>query len=368
MVIIILFYITLMFLNLFSWHIKSNSYAIQILSLALIIILMSGNTEGPDIINYIYVYSHQDEFQFGDLGYQFLEDLFYNRLHLSFFQFRYLITTFCFILIYSTLSFFKINRHLFIFLYMSYLFFMDTIQIRNFIVMAMFTFSFRYLLGKKKGDWIKFVIINLLATTIQVASIINILLLLVKVITPKKLMKICVVSGTIMFGISLLIKMFGGNVLMVVLNMVASDVSRGEGYYVSETHMSGLAILTTVVLGIYLCKVHRDKMVQKQIDSSSLEATCTIYVGNLIMLVFASTLLVNINFYRFYRNFLPLLFIDYTIFLDSYRIKSTVRKKYLVLVLFTTFLWYLFDIVFINEVQECVNPIFEHNILWEDAA
>ena len=124
-----------------------------------IFILMTYNSGGPDIANYIngYINSLVGNTGFGEGGFNLLMKL-GNILHLSFYSFRAVLTIVCLLLLHHTIKFYNANENSVISLYMLFLFFMDTIQIRNFVVEIIFIYSTRFLIQDKAFNSLKYII------------------------------------------------------------------------------------------------------------------------------------------------------------------------------------------------------------------
>lgn len=361
----VFFYISLIVINLLLWLHKKKEPVILNLTLLALYILMSGNSEGPDIIGTIHVYSHPDEFTFNDPGYQLLQSLSYNVFNIDFVYFRYFLTSFCVLFIWRTIRFYNTGGHLMIALYMLYLFFMDTIQMRNFFAQVIVLYAFKYLLSERRTDHYKFIIYVLLASSMHVATLVYLLLIIPKFINKKKTLVLFGVLGAGIFVLSVLAKIAGSNFVRIVISMIITEGSRGEGYFESETNLSGLAISFTIVLGIFYCYYMKKRLSIYGESSRAFMLSDNLFTSNIIMLVFLSMLLININFYRYFRNFLLLIYLCAELYLDSYKENGRRRWGGLLSIILITSLWFIMDIIIINGFDECVVPIFEHNFLWE---
>lgn len=339
---------------------------ILLATVGIIIFYMSGNTEGPDVGNYISGYRHPEQYEFTDFGYQFLEIFFGNTLKIDFFAFRYLISVICFFLIFISIKRCKANGHFVIGLFMIYLFFIETIQFRNFIVSSLFVFSFSYYVRGKKKDLFVYVIINLLAATIHIIALLNLLFLATKVLNEKKTIKFFTISGVIIFIMSVVGKVFGGNVIQVIIGLLISDGERGTGYAATETRFSWVALSFLYFGMLWLTKSSYYYSIKAYESYRVRSVTLSTYQCSLILLIFLGTLMLNVSFYRIYRNMLLLQFISISACINNYQIRRISREKLAFGAIIFAILWFVIDIVMIEGYDRCVDPIFLHNIAWEN--
>ena len=365
MAVILIFWIFLIVLNLGLWSSRKKQPIVFIVTLTAIFILMCGNSEGPDVTGMMYVYTHQDEYQFNDFGYQFLENFFYNDHKVEFLYFRSLLTLVCFYLIHKTLVYYKVNYHLVLALYMMYMFFMDTIQMRNFFVVSALTYSFKYLCIPNTKATVKFVLIIFLVSTLHIAALVNLLFLLNKYLNKKFLIYTGVVLGILIFGASLMARFLGGNLLMVISNMIISDGTRGSGYLETETRYSGIVVTVLIILNLYYCYKSMKRLELVNNNTKYVVFSEIFFTSNILLFSFISTLLINISFYRFFRNMFLLQYILYAMYLDSYKLSNSNRMVHFIGIFILTLLWFIIDICIVNSYEECVTPIFEHNFIWE---
>lgn len=358
-------WVFIIIVNLVLGYYRKTSYPILLATVGINIFFMSGNTEGPDVGNYINVYRHPENYEFSDFGYQFLEIFCGFILKIDFFTFRYIISVICFLLIFITIKRCRANGHFVMALFMMYLFFTETIQFRNFIVSSLFVFSFSYYIRGKKKDLFIYVIINLLAASIHIVALVNLLFLTPKIFNEKKSIKFFTTCGLIIFIMSVVCKVLGGNLMTFIINSLLSDSERGAGYARTETKLSWIALsflyfgmLSLSRKAYYYSIVNHESFRVRTISHST-------YQCSLIIIIFLGTLMLNVSFYRFFRNLLLLQFITISACINNYHIRKTNRKRLALGTIIFAILWFVIDIVMIEGYQECVDPIFLHNIAWE---
>ena len=154
-------------------------------TLAFMWILFWANTSNPDYNSYLNLYSSANESAFFTnnlsigAGYLLLQKV-SVMLGLEYKYFLMIIVFFAFFLIDSTVRRFTNNSNYVYLLYFIFPFFLDIVQVRNFMVMALLVFSFKYLIEDKKWSNLKFFIFMILAATIQYIALFYIPFILVK--------------------------------------------------------------------------------------------------------------------------------------------------------------------------------------------
>lgn len=359
------FWLFLLCLNLILGYQKRSLRFIQLITLLIIMVLMCGNSEGPDITGLIYVYSHPDAIEYNDIGYDALCVLFRDYLNIDFYYFRFIVTTAFMLMLWNTLNFYKVNIHLFLALYMCYLFFIDTIQNRNMFAMITITFTSRYLIDSNKKNNIKFVLITLLVSTIHVITLTNLLYLLAKYMKRKLAIYTFAGLGSLIALLSLIAKSMGGNMMLMISSMFLPKESRVDGYFETETRFSGPALGFLAIWAIVLCYKAAKRLKNLELDEKTRKLVDIVLLCSLVTLIFIGTLLLNVSFYRFFRNLLLLQFMVMILWLNSYKVKAQKRFINFLSVLGLSVMWFVIDVCLIETYEVCVTPVFEHNFLWE---
>ncbi|MGY6213107.1 EpsG family protein [Cytobacillus firmus] len=140
-----------------------------IMFILLLCIIMGANTVNPDI--YAYTVTYDPNREGTDYGYMLLVK-FFNLLGFEYTGFRMITSIFGILLIHQTVKKLIRNHSPFYLLYFIYPFFIDIVQVRNFLVMALFIYSIPFLLSNKRLDIVKYIILTLLASTIQLTAIV----------------------------------------------------------------------------------------------------------------------------------------------------------------------------------------------------
>ena len=173
-------YAVIEILNKFMMIIKNNSRIVGFFTLFFIWCLLVGNVETPDTNNYLYQYNNLNitAYHSKEIGYIFLIRI-GNKLGLEYFQFRMLVLIPCLMLIHITIKKYSGNYHYVYFYYLLYSFFMDAVQINNFIAMSFLIYSMNYLNKGESYSRVKFICCILLASSIHTASLFYLVMLFV---------------------------------------------------------------------------------------------------------------------------------------------------------------------------------------------
>lgn len=159
-IVIILIYVLLMIANYVLFVNKKRLVIVELLTMFLLILLMGGNTDCADYIDYQNWYESQTYPIVMEPGYMAVANLF-STLGLSFVGFRFVYYSFFFILLIVALSRIINNYHLLCLCYLGLFFILDTIQIRNTMAIAFLLLAIAYL---AKGQKLRFIIIVVMAT------------------------------------------------------------------------------------------------------------------------------------------------------------------------------------------------------------
>lgn len=132
--------------------------------LLLMFVLSAFNYDNPDYIPYLTTYNQgleEHEWLYNLLA------LYAQRLGITFIGFRLILILCCFLLIRHTVNKYCIRPDVFCILYFLFPFFLDVVQLRNFIAMSILIYGFPYLLQKNIAGRIYFLILLLIAGGFQ---------------------------------------------------------------------------------------------------------------------------------------------------------------------------------------------------------
>lgn len=115
--------------------------------------------------------------------------------------------------------------------YFIFPFVFDAIQLRNFMALSLIIFALRFLIRNNKFDWLKYLILNIIAISFHTFAIICLFFLLLNFISKKRLYIICTLGAIVEFVILL-----NKNILIEFLSLFVKE-SKIEAYFISMTYM-----------------------------------------------------------------------------------------------------------------------------------
>ena len=216
-----------------------------------------------------------------------------------------------FLLIWIGLRRLRINVNLVLGLYAIYPFTMDVIQNRNLLATSIIIFSIPWLCSEKKGNTIKYIIGVLLATLIHRIAIVYLVLLLAKkgrneVLRKRFLSTLVVLS----FLLALVMRIAPGTTQVVINFLMSINRERTTAYTQVLLRWGFLLFWTMELLYVLSSKILIDGIKNESFSTnnndwpafSNAEIIDLIYWVNLCCCCFLPLLMININFYRIYRD------------------------------------------------------------------
>lgn len=358
--------------NIFCFSVKKESRIVKLLTLIIILIIWGGNVFGPDIANYMRNYKigiHSIAQEQEKLYYIFMNICF--SLKFTFFQYRIIVSLCAILVFYFVFKKFNTNIHLISVLYMLTIFFMDGIQIRNFLGLA-FVYLGLYILYEKNKWWkIEYIICIILASLIHSALIVYLVFLIVPKDLDKKYSKReirIILGGGILFY--LYMYAFRNSLNFLVSITEIGGEAKATEYAQYTTHYGSLIIfllqMIAIILSMYNYKkvVEKNKIiVQKNYDTKlcgiekDLKVLKFIIYINTIALLFVPFSIIQSTYYRLIRNLVLLNFIGMGIVSKWY--KRNV-KIFIINFIFIG-IWFYKEYVFGGGFQEYIIPFMEYN-------
>lgn len=356
-------YVILVATNLIYGFLNKKNKIISFFSYFIIILLMSLNTNGPDVGNYLYDYNLNQNGQviIAETGYNFIRYFFSNTLKLDFFAFHLFISLFCIFLMRSTVSYMHANENCVIGLFMSYLFFIDTIQIRNFIIEAIFVYAVRFLFVDKKFNTLKYIGCILIAFLFHKIALVYLVLLIIKFKSFKPLIKVIFSISVIAFVFFAISRSTLKNLIIFVTQLFGLKSS----YSFSETRYSFIPIVLLYFAELFVIVYFKKHIMNEKNSRENSFLNCLINI-QMILSATLSLLLINMNFYRIIRNILFIKYIAMAIYLNHLDKNSTLRAGLILFAVMSTLSWFIVDYVLINDFAIIAEPIFTCNLIFNN--
>ena len=311
-------------LGSFKFHISLGDL-LAIWLMCYLIIIVSNTTNIPDYLTYKHIYESSS--QNFELGYQVLQTIAHSA-GLNFETFRVCVLLLSFVLMYFGLKKLQVGINVPFSLYAIYPFTMDVIQYRNMLAISIIIFSLHYLLKPGKKNTVKYIIGVLVAFSIHVLSIVYLLLLIANYKSEKKTRRqliIVLFAASIIF--SIVMKMFTGVKILVTSYLFFFNSDKATVYSRGIINW-GFLYFWLMHLGFvasaYFLKDSVSEDLCGNLDDNNLLPKHFIWYD----LVIACTLplcLININFYRIYRNLLLFNYVQSEFYLRG---KSIKRRRF----------------------------------------
>lgn len=342
-------------------------------SAVVILIIWVGNVEGPDISNYLNNYDKAEIIFMNKGFYQCIYQGIMALCHLcglSFMQFRFVVTFPALLLMYNSLKKYSVNLHGVIMIYLAYIFFLDGVQIRNFLGYTVF-FNSLHILYNRKNYWrIEYIISIFVAGLIHSSFWVYIIFALipVNVKNKKSFMFIHVCMGVMITFLCINFQ----RILIPIINILGSvDSTRTTGYTVASTKFGSLISMIMQIFATYIV-LFSYKVVENnnnflflnnkiKKDKKIIETVVWINILELYLLPFC---VLQITFYRLVRN---LFLINTICFMISFKYYNANYKyiKYITLGGVYFILWFIIEFYVLGTVDGIITPLFESNYFLE---
>ena len=339
-------------MNILSFLIDKYSKMISVISLVLLSIVIYNAQKYADIINYerYFIGTLTKTYVSREIGFFYITK--FVQLFTTDYN-TYRTVLFCFGLLIMCCTAFRYgdNISLFLIAYASYFYFLDGIQIRNFLSISIVAYSMKWILQEEKESIFKYITGIVIASTIHSMFIIYALFILVKYDYINKLngkdYKKVITELAVLLSVLMFIAFRYSSIIQVLIMSFGSnfaDISeRIAAYFSTSTHLgwvlpSVLYILNLVLLAYAKKALENDSAIitsrrlhyhKKTIilsedilfDKSILDR---LLFMNIIGLFFIPLCIVNLTFYRIGKN---LALIDFTFFPQIYKYLSVVDRN-----------------------------------------
>lgn len=362
----ILAYLTFYILCILNivWGIrKKKSNVLYAIALVVIFVIMTFNYDGPDIEAYRLTYELVGNANnlhgaisatYMENGYAFLMFC-ANRIGLDFYAFRIILTIVCLTLFVSIIKFYKVNPNFIIGLYMAYVFFFDTIQLRNFIIQFIILFATRYLFDKSAKSMLKYLICIVVAASIHTLSWLFLSLLLIRFVKTKVGYQRIFAMAASLFVLCMIMR----PVLPQVVDILAKILKRGSGYFSGTLRFNYLVVMVLHMFGIIPLYLYRKNITNKE---SKQKVTAILRI-QIIMGLFLPLCFINSNFNRIFRNILIFDTIGLTLLYQNLKKNTESNDVTLMFQLILVFGWLATDL-FRNRDVNLINSVIEYNLVY----
>lgn len=298
-------------LNMLNVFIRKKRKFISVSLFLLLVILMGTNTNNPDYFVY------KDYFNLtrsiNDFGFMFLIRLF-NSLNISYEHFRLILAFIGLLLINITVKKSTNNNSLFYLLYFIYPFFIDVVQIRNFIAYAIVLYAITYLIEGTKNGKTKFAALVLIASSIHLTSVIYLVFLFIEKIKKPNFLRLFYYLLIFIIMLVTIHRPLFINMMDQLFSFVANFDNRIMYYNVISTRYGYLFywFIQFGFIGIIVFLRNTLKSQESNVFMYNLDFKRDVaYIDlvfwlNMLTLIFLPAYAIHSLYFRFYRNLVPL--------------------------------------------------------------
>ena len=313
------YYILLTVNSILAIEHKKNRFVAGI-SFIFLLILFAGNTLNGDYYSYLYPYLEKDFSDF-EIGYQIIASIF-SEANLSYNIFLLFVGISCYGLItYMFNKNFGASLHVFFSLYFPIILFYDINQIRNFILTVFLIFAISLLFRGKK---IWFVILLFIASLFQMLALAYIPLAFLveendnRKYRQKNLIKIIVILSMILS----ILTFFNGKkipFLYSFFSIILGENSEKLVYFSSSTMHWGFVLTYIMQFAnvILILNSYRNLKINN-VDREKQQLVFNSLIVNCYGFVTFPFLMINLTFYRVFRNFSFLNYIIVALTISSF--------------------------------------------------
>ncbi|MFD0898441.1 EpsG family protein [Loigolactobacillus binensis] len=321
-----------------------------------LIVLLGGNNKNADFFTYQWLYSAH--IPYGEPGYQVLTRL-GPMLGLNYQQFRLILTAIFMIVLYRGVQ--KLTPHTagFMAFYFCYPFFLDLIQLRNFMMMALLVYASHFLLEKTYRNLALFTLFVLLGASLQVLGLLYLLVIPLYYFDAHNLWKIGLLTVVFLLSVVVMVPVFSQMMLAVLSSLHLNHLSL---YFVQKVRLGYIPFWIFSMFDLAFMYYSYQYLAERQLLTARkrriiwLVFTFTV-VGVLTMPLYTF----EFSFARALRDVLPFMVIGYLVTLDALPRRHYLRWLYIGL-----FITYMLALVYFEMVpllQDTIIPAFSHNWL-----
>lgn len=354
-----IFSVILVLLNLLYGFSKKQNKFILFTLILLAWIIFWGSYINPDYDVYLSIYNSNGEYTTNSLEYGFILLIkIFNLLGFNYEMFLMTVSIVAFCLIHTTVKRFVVNYHYVYAFYFVFPFFMDVVQIRNFLMMAIFIYATKFLVEDKK---IKYLICIIIASSLQISAFAFLPFILINNKGKNYIVQV-VFFISISTSIILLLNNKEIPFLGNIIDFTQSD--KLSFYFETTTNYGFLLYWFLQVVSFVLISLSR-QLYKKYCnvnlkDDLKMKYINLVYWINVVAFAYLPLYLLNSNFSRLMRNLVILNYI--VIAITSYVIKNKEENRIYILIVLV-YIVILFGILQIPFFNDTIKPILENNII-----
>lgn len=303
---------------------KRLRFFLPFITVIYFIIMMGGNISNPDTTIYYNIYNNK-EFFYKDFGFGILVYICNHKFGLDINAFRLLLAIIGIGMMSRIVNKYVKKQIVYYLLYFLYPFMMDVVQVRNFLIMCILMNAVDFLLDKSKISIVKYIILILIAATIQKTALVYLPLVIIHRIESKKIIRLLIIASavfSIFIGFNSGIVNTLGNFL---LNSVSDSLSGSSKFLTRNTNFGWIILWGEQICNCILIfwskrilekseKICRDNpyLLKQSYDKNKKFFNLVFWI-NIYLFCFCPLYVLNINFYRIMRNVMTINLMIYSI-------------------------------------------------------
>ena len=325
---------------------------------------MGANTENPDTIVYENMYNRETFFS-KDVGFGLVIWIF-KYFKIPYIYLKLAVAAIGLILINKTVEKYVNDSKLYYVLYFIYPFVFDVVQVRNFLAMSIFIYAIPCLLDNSKKANVKYILLILLASSMQKTALVYIPIAFIKNLSfnkRKNLFLNIVIITSIVIGICRPLLYNFTEMLMAYL----SDALTGlEKQLDIITNWGWILDWSVQFCNFILIKLVKDKISNEEGEhkkeiSEKVKLIECVFVINYYLFAFLPLYVITPTFNRIMRNILPLNFLCYNIFIENIISKKSKVLFTYITVIYTCFMFFIYIVYSGPYWDTILKMIFTHN-------
>lgn len=362
-------YVIVLLLNLIAAIRRKKNKILLLFSIVLMVLIWTGNTVGPDINNYLtqYRFASARLLQNGNI------EIIYNQVmnwfsshDFSFYVYRFVVCFLAFVTILFGINKVGANLHVVFFLYILSQFFLDGIQIRNFLTLPFLMFALVALIRQDKAWRSKYAVLIIIASMIHSSFLVYLVFLL---IPNEKRDSNKTIRIHVAIAVSLCLVFFTARkYISILVNLISSiSADKATSYSLTSTNLGPLICIALQIAGIFFSYYMYQKLKCLEdyyqednnfnIDCIWLKRIFWINIFGMYLLPFS---LVQLTFYRLIRNLLLINFASVGVINKYYRRNLAI----FIISIAYLILWQVSEFSILNEFDVIVLPFFKNNMFF----
>lgn len=236
------------------------------------------------------------------------------------------------------------GQYLFLILYFIYPFFLDVIQVRNFLAMVFMTLAMSFLADNTKKSTFLFWVFMLVSASLQKTLLFYIPFILFYKADKRKAIKGVLIVAVILSVIIGLNKNFVSNLANYFLLNFSDKLSGSATFFTVNTRNGWLYMWAISLLNIAILYYIKKKS-SNQLSSGNIKIVEIVFWINIYSLIALPLYVMDTNFFRIYRDLQPLNLIAWITFFRAASLKNIkINKRSMILLIITILLTILFSV------------------------